>query len=168
MNIKFVTSDEVEFVVEENVAKMSKTIYNFLEDFKDEPFDESGRVIPLTNVDSWTLEKVIEYCNYHFEHPNAYEEIKKINSNEIIEWDKEFFSKIDDGTTKDHTGLFKLILAASYLDIGLLMDMSCKTVANMIKGKTPEEIRELFGIKNDFSPEEEEAIRRENAWCEEL
>ena len=34
----------------------------------------------------------------------------------------------------------------------------------MIKGKSPEEIRETFNIENDFTPEEEEEIRRENAW----
>ena len=28
-------------------------------------------------------------------------------------------------------------------------------MANMIKGKTPEEIRKLFNIVNDFTPEEE-------------
>ena len=36
--------------------------------------------------------------------------------------------------------------------------------ANMIKGKTPEEIRRTFNIENDFSPEEEEQIRKENVW----
>ena len=45
--------------------------------------------------------------------------------------------------------------------------MTCKTVANMIKGKSPDEIRRTFNIKNDFTPEEEEQIRKENAWCEE-
>ena len=34
--------------------------------------------------------------------------------------------------------------------------------ANMIKGKQPEEIRKLFNIHNDFTPEEEAQIRREN------
>lgn len=34
--------------------------------------------------------------------------------------------------------------------------------ANMIKGKTTEEIRKLFNIQNDFSPEEEAQIRKEN------
>lgn len=34
--------------------------------------------------------------------------------------------------------------------------------ANMIKGKQPEEIRKLFNIQNDFTPEEEAQIRREN------
>lgn len=37
-------------------------------------------------------------------------------------------------------------------------DVGCKTVANMIKGKTPEEIRKLFNIVNDFTPEEEVGI----------
>ena len=68
-----------------------------------------------------------------------------------------------------------------------LLDVTCKTVANMIKGKTPEEIRKTFNIKNDFTPSEEEQVRslymkqdlnnhfihsivqvrKENEWCEE-
>ena len=40
-----------------------------------------------------------------------------------------------------------------------LLDVTCKTVANMIKGKTPEEIRKTFNIKNDFTPSEEEQVR---------
>ena len=75
-------------------------------------------------------------------------------------WDKDFV-KVDDET------LFNLILAANYLDIKSLLDLTCKTVADEIKGKTPEEIRIRFNIKNDFTPEEEEEVKRENAWCEE-
>jgi len=37
----------------------------------------------------------------------------------------------------------------------------------MIKGKTPEQIRKTFNIQNDFTPEEEEAVRQENKWAEE-
>ena len=56
--------------------------------------------------------------------------------------------------------------AANYLDIKALLDVGCKTVANMIKGKSPEEIRKTFNIQNDFTPEEEDQIRRENEWAE--
>ncbi|WJX45229.1 hypothetical protein P8452_32124 [Trifolium repens] len=38
-------------------------------------------------------------------------------------------------------------------------------VADNIKDKTPEEIRKIFNIKNDFTPEEEEEVRRENSWA---
>lgn len=36
-----------------------------------------------------------------------------------------------------------------------LSDVGCKTVANMIKGKSPEEIRNMFNITKDFTDEEE-------------
>lgn len=60
-----------------------------------------------------------------------------------------------------------MILAANYLDTKGLLDVTCKTVANMIKGKTAEEIRRTFNIKNDFTQAEEDLVRKENEWCEE-
>ena len=62
--------------------------------------------------------------------------------------------------------LFELILAANYMHIQPLLDLTCATVASMIKGKTPEEIRRTFNIVNDFTPEEEAQIREENKWVE--
>jgi len=56
--------------------------------------------------------------------------------------------------------------AANYLNIQSLLDLTTQTVAELIKGKTPEQIRTEFGIVNDFTPEEEEEIRRDNAWSE--
>ncbi|PHT43410.1 E3 ubiquitin ligase complex SCF subunit sconC [Capsicum baccatum] len=58
-----------------------------------------------------------------------------------------------------------LYKAANYLNIKSLLDLTCQTVVDMIKGKTPEEIRKTFNIKNNFTPEEEEEVRRETAWA---
>ncbi len=58
-------------------------------------------------------------------------------------------------------------MCANYLDIKPLLDVTCKTVAQQMKGKTPEELRELFGIENDFSPEEYEEAKKENEWLSE-
>mmetsp|Transcript_50942 Transcript_50942/g.77411 ORF Transcript_50942/g.77411 Transcript_50942/m.77411 type:complete len:109 (+) Transcript_50942:219-545(+) len=62
--------------------------------------------------------------------------------------------------------LFEIILAANYLDIKSLLELSCAKVASLIKGKSPEEIRKIFNIQNDFTPEEEAQIREENKWAE--
>ena len=45
--------------------------------------------------------------------------------------------------------------AANYLDIKGLLDVTCKTVANNIKGKTMGEIQRMFSIKNDYTPQEQ-------------
>ncbi|KAJ1968601.1 suppressor of kinetochore protein mutant, partial [Dimargaris verticillata] len=56
--------------------------------------------------------------------------------------------------------------AANFLDIKPLLNLGCKAVAKMLKGRTPEDIRSTFNIPNDFTPEEEEQIRKENQWAE--
>eukprot|EP01121_Diplochlamys_sp_Union-15-3_P006053 TRINITY_DN164_c0_g1_i3.p1 TRINITY_DN164_c0_g1~~TRINITY_DN164_c0_g1_i3.p1 ORF type:complete len:169 (+),score=34.13 TRINITY_DN164_c0_g1_i3:96-602(+) len=159
-NVKLQSADDKDFEVSVEVASMSVTIKNMLEDLS----PDSDTPIPLPNVSGKILEKVIDYCKYHYEHPTPSSDDKKDagekRTDDIIPWDQDF-CKVDQAT------LFELILAANYLDIKPLLDLTCKTVANMIKGKTPEEIRKTFNIKNDFTPEEEEQVRKENEWCEE-
>jgi S-phase kinase-associated protein 1 len=92
------------------------------------------------------------------ESPDEYTRVR--SSDDIDEWDKKYMEV-------DQDMIFDIILAANYLDIRPLLDLGCKTIANMIKGKTTEQIRELFGIQNDFTPEEEEQIRKECEWAEE-
>lgn len=159
-NIKLQSSDGEVFDVDVEIAKQSVIIKTMLEDLgMDEGEDEP---VPLPNVNAAILKKVIQWCTYHKDDPPAAEddENKEKRTDDICTWDVEFL-KVDQGT------LFELILAANYLDIKGLLDVTCKTVANMIKGKTPEEIRKTFNIKNDFTPAEEEQVRKENEWCEE-
>lgn len=63
--------------------------------------------------------------------------------------------------------MFELILAANYLDAKALLDVACKTVANMLKGKTAQQIRQTFNITNDFTQAEEGIVSTENNWCNE-
>ena len=55
--------------------------------------------------------------------------------------------------------------AAYNQNIQNLNDLVCNTVVDKIKRKSPEEIRETFNIKNDFTLEEAEDIRRTNWWA---
>ncbi len=169
--IKLQPSDDANktYEIEYEAACKSSTIKNMLDDLGS---DGENIAIPLHNITSAILEKVITYCVYHHENPsdgsnkpeNSPDDSNKSaadkSSADISPWDLNF-------TAIDQAQLFELILAANYLDIKPLLDLTCKTVANMIKGKTPEEIRKQFNIKNDFTPEEEEKVRKENEWCEE-
>ena len=62
--------------------------------------------------------------------------------------------------------LFDLIQAANYLNIKGLLELCCKTAANQIRGKSAEEVRQLWNIRCDLTPEEEERLKQENAWAE--
>ena len=158
--IKLQNSDSEIFEVDVEIAKMSETIKTLLEDSCLDDDDEEP--IPLPDVNAAILRKVIEWSIHHKDDPPpaADEENREKRTEDIEPYDQEFL-KVDQGT------LFELILAAHYLDIKGLLDVTCKTVANMIKGKTPEEIRKTFNIKDEFTAEEEEKVRKENEWYEE-
>ncbi|GLJ36346.1 hypothetical protein SUGI_0729620 [Cryptomeria japonica] len=150
--VKLKSSDDEMFEVDEAVAFESETIKNMIEDTGVES------VVPLPNVNSKILAKVIEYCKYHVDAAKTSEETTALSELDVKKWDKEFV-KVDQAT------LFDIIQAANYLNIENLLDLTCQTVADMIKGKTPEEIRKIFNIKNDYTREEEEEVRRENQWA---
>lgn len=159
--LKLETSDEKIIEVPRPIAEMSVTIRNLLGDLEDE--DEV--IIPVTNVTAVILAKVIHWCTHHYLHSEDFvvagsPEVDRYNL-DLHPWD-EAFCKVDQDT------LFEIILAANYLDIAELLDTTCKATAILIKGKTPEEIRKVFNIKNDFTPEEEAQIRKENEWCQNL
>ena len=109
------------------------------------------------------MKKVLELCQHHCNDPNTTNDDAdaRKKSSDVEEWDAKFMQV-------EQEMLFEIILAANYLDIKALLDIGCKTVANMIKGLSPDEIRKMFNIENDFTPEEEDQIRRENEWAEEL
>lgn len=154
--VKLQSNDGKEFKVPLDAIKVSETVRNLMEDAGIED------VIPLPNVTGEVLESVILYCVHHMENPTPVSEEDKKDekrTDDITPWDLEFCKVEQDR-------LFEYLLAANYLDIKPLLDLCCKTVANMIKGKTPEEIRATFNIDRDFTPEEEEQVRKENEWVE--
>jgi len=150
--IKLSSKDDQIFETTKTIAETSITLKNMIEDSP----DLGGEVpVPLPNVTGAVLKKVLDYCKYHHENPPK--EDDKLDADDIGEWDRDFL-KVDQEL------LFDLILAANYLDIKPLLDVTCKTVAAQLRGKTPEEIRKMYDIQGDFTPEEEEKARKEHDW----
>ena len=167
-NINLVSSEGGKFLVGALTAAKSELVKTMLidndDDEEEEDNDDNEQEIPLPNVKSAVLAKVIEFCNYHMINGPMKEiekPLKSANMAEVVgEWDANFLGI-------DQEMLFQLILAANYMDIKSLLDLTCAKVASMLKGKTPEEIQKTFNIVNDFTPEEEAQVREENKWCEE-
>lgn len=158
--IKLQSADGETFEVEREVISASTTIKNMLEQI--DVGSDDDEPIPLQTVTGSILKRVIQWAQYHRNDRNetADDEQREKRNDDISAWDSDFL-KVDQGT------LFELLLAANYLGIDGLLDAACKTVANQIKGKGPDEIRKTFNIQNDFSPEEEAEVKAENQWCEE-
>jgi S-phase kinase-associated protein 1 len=163
--VTLVSREGDKFEVEAKTAAMSELVLTMLTDGDDEEEDgeETIQEIPLPNIKSTVLAKVVEFCNYHVTNGPMKEierPLKSANMAEVIgEWDANF-------VTIEQEELFEIILAAQYMDIKSLLDLTCAKVASMMKGKTPEEIRNTFNIVNDFTPEEKAAILVENKWSE--
>ena len=147
------TKDDKTLEMKLTSAILSETIKSLINyDSEDTDFELPNDIIPLTDVNSNIFELVIKYCDYHSNKTN-------LTELDIHKWNEEFLTINDED-------MFELILAANYLDIKGLLDLTCSKVAQYIKEcSTPQEIRRRFNIKNDFTPEEEEEIKKENAWC---
>jgi S-phase kinase-associated protein 1 len=147
----------VRITVPTRVAAMSKTIQNLMEDLRvDGVVDDSPIILP--NVKHATLTKVLAYCEYHKDDVALTEEQQAEEKAKNIEgWDKDF-------VPVELAPLFELILAANFLDIKPLLDLTCKSVAHMLRGKTPDEIKNIFGVEGEFTQEEEDQVRRDNEW----
>ena len=143
--VKLISIEGDEIEVDLETANMSVLIKSMI--------DDSGpdEDIPLPNVKKNILEKVIEFCQHLKENPlqEIEKPLKTANLRDIVApWYADFIEM-------EQEILFEIVLAANYLDIKQLLELSCAKVASMIKGKSVQEVRNLFNIQNDFTPEEE-------------
>ncbi|RLN00624.1 SKP1-like protein 4 [Panicum miliaceum] len=149
--VTLISSDNGRFEVPEAVAIQSQTIHHMIED----GCTDGG--IQLPNVTAKVLAR-------HASSPDAAGSSAAASadaataSKDLESFDREFVDV-------DQAMLYDLVLAANYLNVEGLLDLICQKIADMIKGKSVEEIRRKFNIKNDFTTEEEAEIRRENEWA---
>jgi len=134
--INLISSDGDVFEVDYDVALMSKTIDDAIETNSTSDVDS----ISLSLVSSKILAMVIEYCK---KHNNA-----QMSDVDLMDWDVEFVNV-------HYTTLFDRSLSLNYMNINSLYNLVGGKIGDMIKGKTPGEIAQLFDIKDVCTQEEE-------------
>ncbi|KAL7271694.1 hypothetical protein RUND412_005532, partial [Rhizina undulata] len=164
--IKLLSSGLATIVVQKEVAERSILIKNMLEDVG---VVTEAILIPIVNES--VLKKVFEWCEHHKGDPPTAADDNADSRKKLIvinEWDQKFM-QVDQEMLLEIIILRTLspsIELSTILALNPLLDIGCKTVANTIKGKSPDEIRKILNIQKDFTTEEEEQIRRENEWAE--
>ena len=155
--ITLVAKDGEKVVTDQRIKEFSVLIKNIVED--------SGiqEEIPLVSVTKAILDKIIEYCQHHsYIVPPP---IKKPIPTDKIEdavsdpWDAEFINGFEEDP------LIDLTLASKYMDIKCVLDLCCGKIASMFKGKTIDELRAKYNIQEEFTPEEEERLKKEYPWA---
>jgi len=146
-------------------AKMSVMVANMLDALQETDLTKiaTREPIPLQNdaVTNKALEKIVEWVDHHWDDPPIdpdFDDEKERRNEELSHWDKQFIDIADQGE------LFDIIAAANFMDIKGLVEVGAKHICNKIKGKSCTEVREMLKIHNDFTPEEEAAIHKENEW----
>ncbi len=153
--ITLVSSDGEKIQISAKAAQRSQLVKKIIETHPDDV------EIPLSNVKSSILKKIKEYLEYYQDSEPKEIEIPLPSRNYqdcVDPWDFEFINiELDI--------IFEIIFAAEYMDIKPLKYLGSSKIASTIKADTPEEIRKIFNIQNDYTPEEEQEIRDENQWC---
>ncbi|CAI2357352.1 unnamed protein product [Caenorhabditis sp. 36 PRJEB53466] len=140
---KLVSSDGVMLEMTESALRHAITLRNVVDvlGYTAENVLEK-EPIPLKNVDSKSLKLVIEWCEHYKDTRPAEDKGDDYHFMSVPVWDRGFLDI-------DKKDLFDLLNAANYLNVVGLLDVACKTVANMLKGKSTEEMREIFEIMSD-------------------
>jgi S-phase kinase-associated protein 1 len=147
--ISLVSSCGETFESEEYACMHCKTLAYFIEE------DEYIDCIPLPNVTSPILGKILTFFDERLKVSRQYqEESQEVRAHSL--------RQLEEDSTAE---LLELLLAANYLNCEVLIDLITTVVASRIAGKSRDEMREILGIENDFTEEEEAQILAENAWC---
>ncbi|PWA69261.1 S-phase kinase-associated protein 1-like, SKP1/BTB/POZ domain protein [Artemisia annua] len=150
--VTLTSSGGEQFNVKLHVALQSETIKQVI---MDGGFNDENIILSFPNITSEIMVKVLEYCNKHEYYAGPGNNITA--DDEMKMFDAQFVN-VHYGT------LFKLYLAANDLKIRSLSDLIAETIGNMMLGKTPNKIRQMFNIKDScIDHYEQEESDLENA-----
>ena len=114
------------------IAKMSQLVAETFDEEDEDEDDEDmeAKIIPLPNVKSNILQKIIEFGTYYQEEEPMTAIQTPLNSSHLEEMVQQWYV---DFVNVEKTVLFDLVAAANFMDIKPLLDLTCLAVSIMIK-----------------------------------
>ncbi len=159
--LNLISSEGKSFSVLVERAKMSELVKTA---YDEDAEDGTPQDIPLPNLTTAILDAVVQFINQYATDPMTPVE-KPLKSATVAAMVQPFYATFVDLPQEQ---IFELMLAANYLDLKPLLELTCAAIALKIKGRTPDEIKAEFNITDDWTPEDEAQMRAENKWCEEI
>eukprot|EP01023_Acetabularia_acetabulum_P033370 TRINITY_DN3123_c0_g1_i1.p2 TRINITY_DN3123_c0_g1~~TRINITY_DN3123_c0_g1_i1.p2 ORF type:complete len:150 (+),score=30.19 TRINITY_DN3123_c0_g1_i1:161-610(+) len=149
MELTLITQDHKELPIDfDTIIQYSSKIKNLFE-------DTIEKRIPVDQVHKANLDLVVEFINICEQNKNAPQKKKE---QELQNWSDNFGAQ----------QLEDVWMAANFLAIDSLQDHICDVIIEKyITDRSIEDIYATFGIVNEFTPEEEDKIKRQNdEWFE--
>lgn len=140
-NITIKTTNDGIFTVSHLLIQKSTILTNLIENTI---VAGENSVIELNSVDKETMEVVLYYLTQHLN-----DQVTDVESTDPINPEDDSF------IGNDVSSIFKVIEAANFLEIKPLLELGCKKIAYLLKGKSKDEMITILGIKNDFNSKEE-------------
>jgi uncharacterized protein YaiL (DUF2058 family) len=136
--ISLKTSDGIVFEVEPALAKTMKTVQAIIDEA-----EADVSIIPIHNVYSNHMNKIIEYHNL-----SVAGKVKEFSVEKL-----------------DNEELKAFVLAVHFLNMEDLFEFTTQAIADRIEKRSAGYVRKYFGIENDLTKEEYDAICEKNAWA---
>jgi len=149
--ITLISNDHVRFSIHSHLIAVSQYLEHIID------ADSSVQEIYLEHIGSSTLEKILEWIQYHEHKPmkNIPKPLPETPLRKIVgNWDADFIDCHLDM-------VYEILLASNFLGILPLLELCCAKIASLIVGKKTDEIREAFALPEDFGYEDEAKIKKE-------
>jgi len=129
-------SNAQKFSINKKAAEMCKLVRSILEG------DQSATEIPIKKVKAEILGLIVDYLKHHNGKVPAEiaKPIRSVKMEKIVEdkWDADFINNMSKKV------IFQVILGANYMDVPSLLHLGCAKIATLIKGKSPDEIKQIL------------------------
>ena len=136
--------------IDKRIAFKASTIKAILEDQEDPTCEEDA--VPVL-FDESVLKEIFTFIQYEADVELLPEIPKPVPSDRISDFVPQWFANfINNKSLED---IYDVIAAANYLDVPSLIELGCAKVGCLMREKSIPELRKMFNIVNDYTPEEE-------------